>query len=217
MRQIRHKARSEELPPDKGMPATAYGGARCPELGLAMTPAGYMAKKVVKRPDWLKADAVEDLYSVSGCISEYFADYIPHWKHNGYWFFDSVESIRSLAREHSISLEDCRVFYYEVFEREFNDETDRWESFGPEESFKTSVVPPAKRQLEGYDVVTFTVHTSPECSPLSCNGAATAVLTNRHCLLSSLDEAKALVEGGAFENTEPGPFRIFAVYTVDEA
>ena len=182
-----------------------------------MTPVGYMAKNVVKRPDWLQAAAVEDLYSVSGCISKYFADYIKYWKHNGYWFFDSVESIQSLAQEHSIPLGECKVFYYEVFDQEFDDENKKWQPFGPDESIKTSVVPPAKKQLEGYDVVTFSVHTSPECSPLSCNYVARTVPTNRHCLLRSFDEAKAQVEAGAFDNSEPGPFRIFAVYSIDEA
>ena len=58
-----------------------------------------MAKRIVKRPEWFQAGAVEDVYSVSGCISEYFADYIKHWKHDGYWLFDSIEVIRSLAQE----------------------------------------------------------------------------------------------------------------------
>ena len=181
-----------------------------------MTPVGYMAKKTVKRPDWLQATAVEDIYSVSGCISRYFADYIKYWRHNGYWFFDSIESIRSLAREYSIQLEGCKLFYYEVFDREFNDENRMWQPFGPEKSFKTSVVLPAEKQLEGFDVVTFSAHTGPECSPLSCNGIATTVPTNRRCLLGTFDETRALVEAGAFDKSEPGPFRIFAVYSIDD-
>ena len=181
-----------------------------------MVPAGYLAKRVVA-PEGMGLERVSSIYSVSGCISQYFADYIKYWKHNGYWFFDSIESIELLAREHSIPLQDCRIFYYEVFDQEFDDENNRWQPFPPEGSFKTAVVPPAKTQLEGFDVVTFSVHTSPECSPLSCNNVATTVPTNRHCLLSSFDEAKARVEAGAFENSEPGPFRIFAVYTIDEA
>ena len=48
-----------------------------------MLPAGYMAKRIESRPDWLKSDGVKDLYSLSGCISKYFCDYIPYWKHNG--------------------------------------------------------------------------------------------------------------------------------------
>jgi hypothetical protein len=48
-----------------------------------MIPVGYMAKRVHKRPDWLQAPHVVDIFSVSGCISEDFADYINYWKHNG--------------------------------------------------------------------------------------------------------------------------------------
>lgn len=103
------------------------------------------------------------------------------------------------------------------FDQEFDDEKDKWQSFGPDDDFKTSVVPPIKKQLEGYDVVTFSVHTSPECSPLSCNSLAMIVATNRHCLFNSFDEARARIEKGSFENSEPGPFRIFAVYSIDEA
>ena len=52
-----------------------------------MIPVGYLAKHVYKRPDWLQVDHVIDIFSVSGCVSENFADYIGFWKHNGYWFF----------------------------------------------------------------------------------------------------------------------------------
>src|SRR5882762_11680399 len=74
-----------------------------------------------------------------------------------------------------------------------------------------------KRKLEGYDVVCFTVRTSPECSPLSCNPLAETIPVNEHCLLSSLEEAVRLIERGAFNNSEPGPYRIFAVYSCDAA
>src|SRR5688572_14930131 len=105
-----------------------------------MVPAGYMAKNVVKRPDWIQASKVDDVYSVSGCVSESFADYIKYWKHNGYWFFDSIEIIKSLAEEQAIDLRNCRFFYYEVFEEEFNDEKEKWEVFKPDDSFTTAVV-----------------------------------------------------------------------------
>jgi hypothetical protein len=49
-----------------------------------MIPTGYMAKRVVSKPDWLNANGVEDIYSVSRCLSKGFADYITFWKHNGY-------------------------------------------------------------------------------------------------------------------------------------
>jgi hypothetical protein len=38
-----------------------------------MVPVGYMAKRVLQRPDWLQATRVIDIYSLSGCVSEDFA------------------------------------------------------------------------------------------------------------------------------------------------
>jgi len=45
------------------------------------------------------------LPSVSGHISDNFAAYIPYWKHNGYWLFDSPEIINEVARHNSVDLE----------------------------------------------------------------------------------------------------------------
>jgi hypothetical protein len=179
-----------------------------------MIEVGYMAKHVVKRPDWLEANQVVDIYSVSNCTSKDFADYINYWKHNGFWFFDSPQIICALAREHSIDMKDTQLFFYEVYDLEYYDDRESWDRFEPEESFATNVVVPAKRSLAGYDVVTFSTGNSAECSPLSCNSIAREVSTNEHCLLKSLEEAKRLLEDGKFNNSEPGPFRIFAVYSV---
>jgi hypothetical protein len=172
-----------------------------------------MAKRVHKKTDWLKAPNVVDIYSVSGCVSEDFADYINYWKHNGYWLFDSPEIIKSIAKENSIQLEGMSLFYYEAYEMEFNGES--WHPYAPEPSVTTHVVPPSHKQLEGFDVVTFYARNSPECSPLSCNSLAKDLRTNEHCLFASFEEAETNVENGAFSECEPGPYRIFSVYSVD--
>ena len=44
---------------------------------------------------------------------------------------------------------------------------------------------------------------------------ASTVDTNERCLLHSFEQARALLENGTFGNSEPGPYRIFAVYSVD--
>jgi hypothetical protein len=180
-----------------------------------MVPAGYMAKWVATRPDWLDAPAVADIRSVSACISNDFADYIGYWRHNGYWLFDSPGDIGKLARKHAIDLAGTTLFYYEVLGEQFDPGAGRWEAFGPEPSFRLDVRPPASPRLEGFDVVSFYAGTSPECSPLSCNGLAKEIATNRHCLLPSLDEAKSLLQAGRFAGCEPGPYRILAVHTLD--
>ena len=177
-----------------------------------MIPAGYMAKRVVARPDWLPAERVSLIYSVSGCVSKNFADYINFWKHNGYWLFNSPQVIIDVARENNVDLADTTLFFYEVHELQFNSGT--WAPFEPEPSVGTNVSVPEAEALEGYDVVTFHGQTSPECSPLSCNSLAARVETNPRCLLQSFEHARTLLDNGTFNDSEPGPYRIFAVYSV---
>src|SRR3954452_7482208 len=178
-----------------------------------MIPAGYMAKRILNRPEgYLNIDIV-DIYSVSSCMSEDFANYIDFWKHNGYWFFDSPQIIEQVAKEHSIELTGTKLFYYEVYNLEFHKGIG-WKPFEPEASFTTDIEKPGSKNLEGYDIVTFSCGNSAECSPLSCNGLADTIPVNKHCLLSSFDNAHQLLEDGKFKNSEPGPYRILAVYSV---
>ncbi len=182
-----------------------------------MQPLGYMYKRVESRPDWLGAPQVRDVYSLSGCISEYFADYIPFWKHNGFWLFDSPSELQDAAAEHAVSLEGQKLFYYEGYELEYDRDKRAWIPYEPEESVRTNIQAPSERNLEGFDITTFSVHTSPECSPLSCNSCATSIDTNQHCLIESFDEAKSIVENDRLGACEPGPYRIIAVYSVNDA
>jgi len=179
-----------------------------------MISAGYLAKRVAQRPDWLNVPAVKDIYSVSSCISGDFMDYIKFWRHNGYWLFDIPQIIQELSRENNIRLEDLTFFYYEVYEQEFDEKLKQWLSVEPE-AFPTNVVPPTQKEFQGYDVVTFSAGTNPECSPLSCNQLASEIKTNSHCLLETINEVRESLESGKFDKSEPGPFRIFAVYTVE--
>lgn len=181
-----------------------------------MIPAGYMLKKVTVKPAWLESDAVVDVYSLSNCVSGDFADYIKYWEHNGYWLFDSPKIMTSLAEKEGIDLSGTTLFYYEVYEYEFDDRTIEWLGFTPDkfESFETDVQVPIKKYLQGFDVVTFYANTSPEHSPLSCNSLATEISVNQHCLFNAFEETKDAIEQGLFKNSEHGPYRIFAVYTL---
>jgi hypothetical protein len=180
-----------------------------------MISVGYMAKRVAVRPEWLKAERVKDIYSVSGCVSKNFADFINYWKHNGYWFFNSPQVLLELAQQNSIDVTGAILFFYEAYEQEFDDTEGQWAIFQPEPSFKTQVVPPTEMALEGYDIVTFSLGTSAECSPLSCNSLAAQVQTNEHCLLPSLKSVLQLLEADKFNDMEPGPYRVFAVYSTE--
>jgi len=178
-----------------------------------MIEAGYMARKISAKRDWIKAPDVVDICSVSYCISEAFCDYIQHWKHNGYWFFDSPAVMGEIASAQSTDLSAYRFFYYEVYELQFDEERRVWQPFEPDPAFATKVEVPAHKQLLGFDVVSFDAQTIPECSPLSCNNLAESIEVNEHCLLPSLETARQLLESGAFDNSEPGPFRVFGVYS----
>lgn len=178
-----------------------------------MIPVGYMAKRSCSKPAKFVMISVDDIYSVGSCVNDDFADYIDFWRHNGWWLFDSPSIIQSVATEHSIPLEGAKLFYYEAYEFEFTGK--EWRAFSPEQSIPTEVIPATQRVLEGFDVVTFSVGNSPECSPLSCNFLADDIPTNPHCLIDTFQDAKAALDSGKFEGGEPGPYRIFAVYSTD--
>lgn len=182
-----------------------------------MIPVGYMAKKVVKKPDWLQADMVTDIYSVSGCVSPDFADYINYWKHNGYWLFDSPEIIKQIASDNGIDLKGIKYFYYEAYELQCYEDDPEWEEYSPEKSFETNVIIPTQKTLEGFDIVSFSNGNDPECSYLSCNNMAKEIKVNEHCLLETFEEAEQLLNKTAFVGCEPGPCRIFAVYSIPNA
>jgi hypothetical protein len=182
-----------------------------------MIPMGYMAKRVQASPDGLKPSQVWDVYSVSACVNDDFADYVNYWKHNFWWFFDNPELIQSLALENSIEIQGTKLFYYEVYELELFDGVWRPFSPGPVWPVQPHVAAPTQKQLEGFDVVTFWVENSPapEHSPLSCNGFAEELSTNAHCLFDTFDEACTALKTGKFDGSEPGALRIFAVYSAD--
>jgi hypothetical protein len=188
---------------------------RCIEATLvAMRSIGYMYKRISRRPEWLPAPSVVDIYSASSCISQDFCDYINYWKHNGYWLFNSPAVMERLAAEHELNLAGCTLFYYEAHDFQFIQTERVWAEFSPIEDFVTDVLSPVSSKLEGYDVSTFLCGNKPECSPLSCNYLARELTVNQHCLFSTLEDAKLAIDGGKFANTEPGPLRIFAVYSV---
>ena len=177
-----------------------------------MIPLGYLAKRIPnERPDWLHAPEVVDVYSVSGCVNDSLAEYSDGWKHNGFWMFDSPADIQTAAVANGIDLKDASLFFHEAYESEF-DGDDRLPIL-PDAAFETQVLVPVTKHLEGFDVVTFCDGPNSH-SPLSCNSVAAEVETNQHCLFASFDEAVAALESDAFDQCEPGPYRIYAVYSV---
>lgn len=179
-----------------------------------MIAAGYLFKRVACRPEGMKNPAVKDIYSVSNCCSDAFAEYINDWKHNGWWLFNTPADMDGIIEREGVDRSTLTLFYYEVFGQEYDESKKAWSSVAPEPSFATNVSRPLTAKLHGYDVVSFSARSSPECSPLSCNSLAEEIAVNEHCLIDSFEAAKKALETGRFDGSEPGPYRIFAVYTV---
>jgi hypothetical protein len=178
-----------------------------------MIEAGYLFKRLARRTEWIKNPSVQDIHSVSGHLSEDFADYINYWRHNGWWLFNKPSDMDEIIERESLDRATLALFYYEIFEQEYDEDEKHWSLVEPETSFPTAVERPLNPKLSGFDVVSFSAGSSAECSPLSCNALADELEVNEHCLFDSLAAAKAALENGSFDNSEPGPFRIFAVHT----
>jgi hypothetical protein len=67
------------------------------------------------------------------------------------------------------------MFYYEVYEQEFDDAKEQWCPYERDRSFTTNIRSPKKKILAGFDIVSSTSRNSPECSPLSCNSLANEI------------------------------------------
>ena len=74
-----------------------------------MIPAGYMAKRMQK-PKGFHVDGIADVYSVSSCINDDFADYIEYWKHNGHWLLIHPRSSGTWQRKILLSLAERPSF-----------------------------------------------------------------------------------------------------------
>ena len=163
--------------------------------------------------EWLEVPGVVDVFSVSACINNNFAEYITDWKHTGYRLFDSPELIREVAAAHQLiqkprsssTTKPSPLSFIMVDGVILN----------RDKSIETRIVVPIHKQVAGFDVVTFPAGNAPECSPLSCNGLAKDLPTNAHCLFAIAREAARLLNSGAFTECEPGPYRVGAVCSVD--
>ncbi len=180
---------------------------------------GYMAKKVEKRPDWLKADGVEEICSVSNCISEGLSEAaFEQWLHNGLCLYDRESTVQVLLTEEA----DAQAFIIFALkllpiafapEREQPIQTsDLPDRAGPVPNAEP--LPPDYDKL-GYDCVQtewpLTV-AGFGCSPLSCNGMAREIAVNRYCLIDTLDRAIETARIFAREQPEPGDYYVVEVW-----
>jgi hypothetical protein len=172
---------------------------------------GYFPMKTKKNLPDLKAVGVEEVCSVTDCVSDSPEGWIDQWKHNEMWVFDSVEIARSIIPE--AQRHDFNIFGYYLFPERIPVK----EPSLPEQ--KPFVIPSLHVEVMdntfeklGYDIVDRTAGNKFEHSPLSCNGLAGEVKVNRYCLID--DAEKAFQIAGQFENlgAESGPYYVIEVW-----
>jgi hypothetical protein len=74
---------------------------------------GYFPIKTSKNFDSLKPFGVEEVCSISCCVSDAPEGWIDQWKHNEMWVFDSIEKAWSVVSEDQ--KRDFEIFAYWVF------------------------------------------------------------------------------------------------------
>ena len=167
--------------------------------------AGYFAKRVTPRPDWLAVPHIRDIWSVSNCMAKGPEDWIDSWRHNtSTWLFDTPELAASVVPP------DERVAFAIVAYRFWAPVFDQGEEFDLDDDLPTLPPPDDSFESLGFDAVgrgpsSFT------CSPLSCNHAATTFQANEHCLFGTLEEALAGAKAFSTGDWEPGPYYIVEV------
>jgi hypothetical protein len=166
---------------------------------------GYFPKRTAHRPEWLQAAPIDEVCSVSECISEGPEGWIDAWKHNACWVYDTPELAASVVPEGE---EGFEVYAYRqvpvcVADGEVRDE--------PPAEVDAA---PLTDEFEwlGYDAVSRSISPMFECSPLSCCGAAESMPVNRHCLFETLEQALAGAREFSSGPWEPGPYLVVEVY-----
>ncbi len=168
---------------------------------------GYFPKQTMASPDWLGVPAVEEICSVSNCMSKGPDDWIKFWRHNDRWMFDTPELAWSVVDESDRERFD--LYAYALFNVEFRNGIP-----SPIELPKLNAAPLVDSQFDalGFGVVSSSTGNDYECSPLSCNGLAATVDVNKHCLLDKIESGVSFAQKCESEGCEPGPYYLMKVW-----
>lgn len=173
-----------------------------------MIDGGYLAKRIISRPEWLGAPGVLETCSASNCISEAPEDWVEHWLQNELgWFNRASDALTVVPADQRPAY---RLFVYRIYPAVFRN-GGRLEFVLPSD-VHPDPIPMTFRRL-GFDSVNKSTASvlGFECSPLSCNGMAKEVSTNQSCLLDSLEAAIAAATCFSIEQPEPGDYYVIEV------
>jgi hypothetical protein len=172
---------------------------------------GFFPKKTERAPSWLGVTSVEEICSVSNCISKPPKNWIDHWKHNMTWWLYDTEDVAWAITESDPESYD--MYAYRMFPVVFEGTTE-----SPLAVESTATGDLSDYDFVGYDAVSREQEVAEFChSPLSCNKALTQYKVNRFCLMDELEEAwrvtREIARDAKEKKTwEPGSYYLCAVY-----
>lgn len=186
----------------------------CDSLGPNMFESvfiGFLARKVPPRPDFLARAPIDDVCSVSECLSPGAPD--PNYRRNSAGFYDTEALAWSLVPE--AEADAYTLFAYRALSIRFDGEdsepwspADEWPGLAAHGDL--SAYAPI-----GYDIVSCSggAGVEFECSPLSCNSIANEQAVNQHCLVDDVEVAMELGRLFAGEGVpvEPGSYFVIEV------
>ena len=170
--------------------------------------AGYFARRIEAKPDWLQAPGVREICSVSECMSPGADNWIAAWRHNALGWFNSVADALRVVPDGDLA--HYRLFAYRIHPELFRG--DGGVLFTPPDDVRPDPLPVGFHSL-GFDSASRSSEQglSFECSPLSCNGFASELSVNEHCLFPTLQAAITGSERFAVEQPEPGDYYVVEV------
>ncbi|UQA57099.1 hypothetical protein [Polyangium aurulentum] len=173
---------------------------------------GFLPKKVVVRPEWLKCPDVEIIASASECISPAPPDRISLWQHNEAGLYDTEAlAFGTIPPGTEVAYTPFAYRALPVALRDGLEHT--WNPWADRPT------PPPASDLSayeslGFDVVGFGEGRCFECSPLSCNGVAAEQPVNRFCLVDDPTRAITLARDFSHPDSTVEPAWAYVVVEV---
>jgi hypothetical protein len=173
-----------------------------------LVPIGYLPKDSSIPNGWNDSSDVSEICSISGCVNSCPPDWLEHWVHNDYGYYNSEADALNICDQRP---QLYHLYAYRMLAHIFES--------GVSSPFETPNFPvqpiPITYISLGFDVA----NGSPGrdilpffgCSPLSCNGIAKEVKVNKFCLLPTLDMAIDLALRLSMGGAEPGPYFVIEV------
>ena len=173
-----------------------------------MIDGGYFPKRIAATPDGLELPGVQEICSVSHCISPAPDEWIDRWLHNEWgWYNTLADAQRVIPAGHE---GDFRLFAYRLHHEVFT-AAGRVPLPVPDDVRPEPMG--AEFQRLGFDSANRSMPTvlGFECSPLTCNRMAREMEANAHGLFPTLESAIAGADRFAAEQPEPGEYFVIEV------